>query len=452
MPAGAAGCCGGYGGGDGGMRGGYAKMPELELKTSEKLYKEALSLLPGGVSSPVRAVKPFPFYAARARGSRIFDVDGNEYIDYCMGYGPLILGHAHPAVEEAVRTQLEKGWLFGTPHELELKLAKKIVRHYKSIEMVRFVNSGTEATMSAIRLARGFTGREKILKVEGGFHGAHDAVLVRAGSAATAVPASKGIPKGVIENTLQVPFNDVEALSEVVERNRDELAAFILEPVLGNVGLILPEEGYLEEVRKITAENDVLLIFDEIITGFRLGMGGAQERFGVRPDITTLGKVVGGGFPLGVVGARREIMEHMAPAGDVYQAGTFNGNPISLCAGLAAVETLEREKIHTKLEKLGDELVRALEDIISDRKLGGVSISGIASMFQIFFGQFDGRPPRNYEEALKCDKEKYLELFWRMLRRGVFLPPSQFETCFISAAHSDEDIETTIEAYDRSLA
>ncbi len=426
------------------------KQSKARLKNSEKLYEEALTLLPGGVSSPVRAVKPFPFYVVRAKGSKIFDVDGNEYIDYCLGYGPLLLGHAHPAIKKAVETQLEKGWLFGTPHELELKLAKKIVRYYKSVEMVRFVNSGTEATMSAIRLARGFTSREKILKIEGGFHGAHDAVLVKAGSAATAIPASKGIPMNLIENTLQVPFNDVEALSEVVEKKKEELAAFILEPVLGNVGLILPEKGYLEEVRKVTAENDVLLIFDEIITGFRLGMGGAQERFGIYPDITTLGKVVGGGFPLGVVGARREIMEFIAPAGEVYQAGTFNGNPVSLCGGLATVEVLERARIHEKLEKMGRELVRALKDIISDKKLE-YGVSGISSMFQIFFGQFDGHPPRNYEEALRCDREKYLGLFWRMLQRGVFLPPSQFETCFLSAAHSDDDIKTTVEAYEEIL-
>ncbi len=274
----------------------------MKLEKSRNLYAEALNLMPGGVSSPVRAFKPHPFYTARAKGSKIYDVDGNEYIDYCMAYGPLILGHANEVVKEAIAKQLEDGWLYGTPIELEIEYAKLIQKHFPSMEMLRFVNTGSEATMAALRVARGFTGRDKIVKVEGSFHGAHDAVLVKAGSGATThgVPNSAGVPADFVKNTLQVPYNDVESLSEILEKN--EVAALILEPVMGNSALILPEKDYLREVRRITQENDVLLIFDEVITGFRVSMGGAQEYYGVKPDLTTLGKIAGGGLPIGIFG------------------------------------------------------------------------------------------------------------------------------------------------------
>ncbi|MHC1585426.1 MAG: glutamate-1-semialdehyde 2,1-aminomutase [Candidatus Syntropharchaeia archaeon] len=418
------------------------------MKKSEKLFKRAKELLPGGVSSPVRAIDPFPFYTESARGSKIRDVDGREYIDYCMAYGPLILGHAHPSVANAVREQLEKGWIYGTPVEKEIELAEKIIRYYPGIEMLRFVNTGTEATMGALRVARGFTGRNKFIKIEGGFHGAHDSVLVKAGSGATTLgtPNSLGVPEDFTKNTLQIPFNDIEALSEVVRKYRGEIGAIILEPVLGNVGPILPEDGYLREVRRITEEEGIVLIFDEVITGFRLGMGGAQERFGIVPDITVLGKIIGGGFPIGIFGGKKEIMELISPSGKVYQAGTFNGNPFSLTAGIAVVKVLERDNVHEKLEKKGEELRKALWDIIKDKDLG-YSVGGIASMFKVFFGNL----PRNYQEALKCDKDGYLSFFKRMLDSGIFLPPSQFETNFISIAHSDEDIERTIEAYSENL-
>ena len=416
--------------------------------SSEEFFNEAKSLLPGGVSSPVRAIKPYPFYTASASGSKIFDVDGNEYIDYCMAYGPLILGHNHPAVKMAIVRQLDKGWIYGTPTEQEIALAKEVVKYYPSIDMVRFVNTGTEATMSAIRAARGFTGKDKIIKVEGGFHGAHDAVLVKAGSGATSLgaPDSLGIPLDFTKHTLQAPFNDIGAMTDAMDAYED-IAAVIIEPVMGNVGPILPEAGYLQEARTLTKENDILLIFDEVITGFRLAMGGAQEWYGITPDMTTLGKILGGGLPIGVVGGKKEIMENISPAGKVYQAGTFNGNPVSLTAGLATIDILRREKIHQKVNAAGDELRARLRDIIDDHGLG-YTVSGIGSIFKIFFGG----EVHNYQDALKCDRKAYLEFFGRMLKSGVFLPPSQFESNFLSSAHSTDDIEKTINAYEANLA
>jgi glutamate-1-semialdehyde 2,1-aminomutase len=415
--------------------------------TSRVLFERARKLLCGGVNSPVRAIKPYPFYVKKAWGSKVVDVDGNEFIDYCMAYGPKLFGHAHPEIGKAVREQLEKGWLYGTPTEAEIKIAEKLTQLYPSIDMVRFVSTGTEATMGAIRIARGYTERNKFIKIEGGFHGAHDAALVKAGSGATThgVPNSLGIPPDVTKNTLQIPYNDTETLISVIESNRGDVAALIMEPVLGNIGPILPEEGYLEEVRKITAENDVLLIFDEVITGFRLAAGGAQEYFGVTPDMTTLGKVLGGGFPIGVIGGRREIMELVAPAGGVYQAGTFNAHPVSLAAADAVLQLIE-PALYKELNRKGDELRKNLEEIIADKHLP-YSVSGIASMFKVFFGA----KPKNYTEALKCDKEAYLDFFHHMLKSGVFLPPSQFETNFLSTAHSEEDLQKTLEAYEANL-
>ncbi len=415
----------------------------MELERSKKLYEEALKLLPGGVSSPVRAVKPFPFYTAYAKESKIYDVDGNCYIDYCLAYGPLILGHANPVVKEAIAEQLEKGWLYGTPIELEVEYAKLITKLYDSIEMLRFVNTGSEATMAAIRLARGFTGRNKILKVEGSFHGAHDAVLVKAGSGATThgIPNSAGVPPNFVKNTLQVPFNDVEALAEIVEKNRDDLACVIMEPVMGNAGLILPEKDYLKEVRKITEENDVLLIFDEVITGFRLALGGAQEYYGVKADLTTLGKIAGGGLPIGIFGGRREIMELIAPSGPVYQAGTFSGNPLSLIAGYTTVKFIMENKVLEKVNRTTEAIAEGIADQIEDSNID-CSIGYIASMFCVYFGE----TPKNYADALKLDKEKFLKFFWELLKEGIFFPPSQYECCFVSYAHSEEDVERTVEA------
>ncbi|MEM4689743.1 MAG: glutamate-1-semialdehyde 2,1-aminomutase [Archaeoglobaceae archaeon] len=419
----------------------------MQLERSKELYNEAIKLMPGGVSSPVRAFKPHPFYVSKAKGSKLIDVDGNEFIDYCLAYGALILGHANAEVKEALKEQLDKGWLYGTPIELEVSYAKLIKKFYPSIEMLRFVNTGSEATMSALRLARGFSGKEKIVKIEGSFHGSHEAVLVKAGSGATTfgVPNSAGVPKDFVKNTLQVPFNDAEKLSEVLEKNKD-VACVIMEPVMGNSALIIPERDYLKEVRKITKENDVLLIFDEIITGFRLAMGGAQECYGIKPDLTTLGKIAGGGFPIGIYGGRREIMEKIAPVGNVYQAGTFSGNPMSLLAGYTTIKILERERVVEKVSEKAKKLCSGIRDLLSDKN-ANVEIAQIASMFCLYFG----KTPRDYSEALKLDKEAYMKFFWKLLENGVFLPPSQFETCFMSLAHSDEDIQRTIEAIGEAL-
>ncbi|WP_457591459.1 glutamate-1-semialdehyde 2,1-aminomutase [Geoglobus sp.] len=417
---------------------------------SRELYEVAKTLMPGGVSSPVRAVKPFPFYTERASGSKIYDVDGNEYIDYCMAYGPLILGHADSRVRKAVRDVLERGWIYGTPIELEIEYARLITDIYPGIEMVRFTNTGSEATMSALRLAKGFTGKSKFIKIEGSFHGAHDSVLVKAGSGATThgTPNSAGVPEDFVKNTLQAPYNDVEALTEVIEKNRDDVAALILEPVMGNASLIVPENGYLKEVRKVTEENDVLLIFDEVITGFRLSLGGAQEYFGIEPDITTLGKIAGGGFPIGIVGGKREIMENFSPSGAVYQAGTFSGNPVSLTAGYTTARILKEEMPYRELREKTERLVKVIEEEIDDRKLDGVSVGSMESMFCIYFGE----RPRDYSSALKLDRDRFLRFYWKLLENGVFFPPSQYESCFMSTAHSVEDVERTAEVIVKCLA
>lgn len=418
----------------------------MQTEKSSRLYKEAIEIMPGGVSSPVRAFKPNPFYVSKAAGSKLFDVDGNEFIDYCLAYGALILGHANPEVKDALKEQLERGWLYGTPIELEVKYAKLIRKFYPSIEMLRFVNTGSEATMSALRLARGFTGKDKIVKIEGSFHGSHDAVLVKAGSGATTfgVPNSAGVPSDFVKNTLQVPFNDTEKLSELLEKNKD-VACVIMEPVMGNSALIIPEGDYLKEVRRITKENDVLLIFDEIITGFRLSLGGAQECYGVKPDITTLGKIAGGGFPIGIYGGRKEIMSRISPSGDVYQAGTFSGNPMSLIAGYTTVKILERDRIVERTAEKTKKLCCGIRDLLNDKE--GIELGQISSMFCIYFG----KTPKNYHEALRLNKEAYMNFFRKLLEHGVFFPPSQFESCFMSYAHTEEDIERTIEAFSSAI-
>ena len=420
----------------------------MRFDSSIELFKSARRLMPGGVSSPVRAISPNPFYTTKAEGPYLWDADGNRIIDYCLAYGPMILGHRHPTIVQAVTDQLQKGWLYGTPSEQEIRLAQRICGLYPSVEMLRFVSTGTEATMAALRVARGATGRDKIIKIEGGFHGAHDSVLIKAGSGATTlgIPDSRGVPADTAKNTLQVPYNDLDALEKVLRNFRGMIACLIMEPVLGNIGPILPEEGYLEAVRDLTEEHDVLLIFDEVITGFRLSLGGAQEFFGVKPDMTTLGKIIGGGFPIGIFGGRRDLMEQVAPSGGIYQAGTFNGSPVSLASGMATLDVLEKEDVLAKLNGIGDEMRRALQEIVDDLKLG-YSVVGIASMFKIFFGPL----PHNYDQALKCDKAGYLAFFRRMLDSGIFLTPSQYETDFISAAHSNEVIETTLEAFHSCL-
>lgn len=416
----------------------------MDREGSRKLYERARKMMPGGVSSPVRAFLPYPSYISEARGSRIMDVDGNEYIDYCMGFGPLILGHADPDVILAVKEQAELGMLYGAPIPMELEMASLIEEVFPSMEMLRMVNTGTEATMHAIRLARGFTGRKRFIKVEGAFHGAHDSVLVKAGSGATthSAPNSLGIPEEVTSNTLLVPFNDIDSVKRVIRENRGEIAALITEPVIGNAGPILPDDGYLASLREITEENDILFILDEVITGFRLAMGGAQERFGVEADMTILGKVAGGGLPIGIFGGREDIMSMVSPSGKVYQAGTFSGNPMTLSAGLATLRKLGKMG-HEGLERKGERMRSSLQSAMEGIGLP-YRVQGIGSMFQIFL---TSEEVRDYRGALGCDTALFHRLFLGMLERGVYLPPSQFETDFISTAHTDKDIDATVERY-----
>ncbi|MCS7098459.1 MAG: glutamate-1-semialdehyde 2,1-aminomutase [Candidatus Methanomethyliaceae archaeon] len=423
-------------------------MVEGNLKSKE-LYERAKRLLPGGVNSPVRAFKPYPFFVNRAKGSRLYSADGKSYIDYCMAYGALLLGHAHEEIIRAVSEQLPKGTLYCTPIELEVELAELIHRIYPSMEMLRLVNTGTEATMHAIRAARGFTERKKIIMFEGCFHGSHDSVLVRAGSGAAVIPSSNGIPNEIVQNTIVLPYNNFNALDEVFSKKGHEIAAVIIEPIVVNSGLILPKKGYLEYLRKITHENGAVLIFDEVVTGFRVTLGGCQKYYEIKPDMTTLGKIIGGGFPLAAYGGKREIMENIAPLGKVYQAGTFSGNPISVVAGYTTVKLLKNsEQIYSELERNCKQIANALIDISRDYKIEA-QVNSIASMFQIFF---TSSPVVDYYSAKSSDIEKFHKYFLELLKNEVFIPPSQFETCFLSTAHSIEDCEITIEALNKALA
>jgi glutamate-1-semialdehyde 2,1-aminomutase len=421
------------------------------LTKSEELFERAKRLIPGGVNSPVRAFQPYPFFTERAKGSHIFDVDGKEYIDYCLAYGPLILGYAHPKIVEAVRAQLENGSLFGTPTEQEVDLAELICKMVLSAEMVRLVSTGGEATMSAIRAARGYTGKKKIIKFEGCYHGAHDYVLVKAGSGATTfgMPTSLGIPEETTRNTIVAPFNDAEKFENAVKENKDDLAAVIVEPVIGNIGLVLPKEGFLETLRELTEDYGIVLIFDEVITGFRLALGGAQEYYGVAPDMTTLGKVLGGGFPIAAFAGKEEIMKMIAPSGKVYQAGTYSGNPISVIAGLATLKFLRDsgKGFYAKMERNCKAIVTPLKKTIRECSLK-VQVNHLASMFQLFF---TGTPVYDYTTVKTADTAKFMRYHAKLLEKGVFVPPSQFETCFLSAAHSAQDLDKTIEAIMESL-
>jgi len=422
------------------------------LPKSEELFEKAKRFIPGGVNSPVRAFYPYPFFADHAKGSHIFDVDGEEYIDYCLAYGPLILGHSHPKIVEEVRAQLENGSLFGTPTAQEVELAELICKVVPSAEMVRLVSTGGEATMSAIRAARGYTERKKIMKFEGCYHGAHDYVLVKAGSGATTfgMPTSLGVPEETIRNTIVVPFNDAEKFEEEVKENKDDLAAVIVEPVIGNIGLVLPKEGFLETLRELTEDYGIVLIFDEIITGFRLALGGAQEYYGITPDMTTLGKILGGGFPMAAFAGKEEIMKTIAPSGKVYQAGTYSGNPISVTAGLATLKFLRDsgEKFYTEMESKCKAITKPLERTLreSDLKL---QINHAASMFQVFFTESS---VYDYKTVKTSDSNKFMRYHAKLLEKSVFIPPSQFETCFISSTHSTEDIEKTVECFSTVLS
>jgi len=419
--------------------------------SSSALFKKASGLIPGGVNSPVRSFKPYPFFTEHAKGSKLHDVDGNKYVDYCMAYGAIIFGHSHPPVLEAVKKQLESGTVYGTPTEAEVDLAQLITDHVPCADMVRLANTGAEATMHAIRLARGFTGKPKLLKFEGCYHGAHDSVLVKAGSGATTfgVPNSLGIPENTAKNTVVLPYNDIEALKQTAEDLENDLAAIIVEPAIGNMGVILPSEAFLTELKKTAEKCRALLIFDEIITGYRLALGGAEEYYGVRPDIVTLGKVLGGGFPISAVVGKKKVMESFSPLGGVYEAGTFSGNPISVSAAIATLSELEkqRSRLYNNLEGSTSELVKNLRELFTDKNLQ-VQINQVASMFTIFF---TNTSVTDSKKALTSDKTKFNSFHQSLLRKGVFFPPSQFETCFVSSAHTEEDLEHTVEAVASAL-
>ncbi|OYD95212.1 glutamate-1-semialdehyde-2,1-aminomutase [Nostoc sp. 'Peltigera membranacea cyanobiont' 210A] len=422
-------------------------MVNTTIKTtkSQEIFAAAQNLMPGGVSSPVRAFKSVggqPIVFDRVKGAYIWDVDGNKYIDYVGTWGPAICGHAHPEVIAALHEALEKGTSFGAPSVLENVLAEMVIDAVPSIEMVRFVNSGTEACMGVLRLMRAFTNREKIIKFEGCYHGHADAFLVKAGSgvATLGLPDSPGVPKLATSTTLTAPFNDLEAVKALFEENHDEIAGVILEPVVGNAGFIAPDAGFLEGLRELTHEYGALLVFDEVMTGFRIAYGGAQEKFGVTPDLTTLGKVIGGGLPVGAYGGRRDIMSMVAPAGPVYQAGTLSGNPLAMTAGIKTLELLQKPGTYESLERITKKLADGLLQIA--KETGHAACGGqISAMFGLFF---TAGPVHNYEDAKKSDTAKFGRFHRGMLERGVYLAPSQFEAGFTSFAHTEEDIEQTL--------
>ncbi len=415
---------------------------------SDSYFQLAQEFIPGGVNSPVRACRSVgcnPIFIEKADGCYLYDVDGNRYIDYISSWGPMILGHVHPEVKAAVAEALESGTSFGIPTWREVALARKIVEFVPSIEQVRLVNSGTEAAMSAIRLARGYTGKKKILKFDGCYHGHADSFLIKAGSgvATLGIPGSPGVPEEVVASTLAVPFNDLEALRSVLDRDGDEMAAVIVEPVAANMGVIPPGDDFLPKLRAWTQDRGILLIFDEVITGFRLARGGAQEYFQIMPDLTCLGKIIGGGLPVGAYGGRREIMEKVAPVGPVYQAGTLSGNPLATAAGLATLEVLDRPGVYEVLEERSEALQSGLVDL-AKRYSVPCCLQRVGSMMTAFFGQRG--PVTDFETALKSDADLYARFFRGMLERGVYFAPSQFEAGFVSLAHDWEVIEETLRA------
>ncbi len=408
---------------------------------SEELFRRAQAAIPGGVNSPVRAFRGVggnPVFIARGEGSHLFDVDGNEYIDYVGSWGPLLLGHRHPAILQALEQALEIGTSFGAPTEREVELAEEIRDAVPSIELVRLVNSGTEATMSAIRLARGFTGRDLTVKFEGCYHGHVDSLLVKAGSgmATLGIADTQGVPAAFCDTTIALPFNSVDALEQAFSAHGARIASAIVEPVVGNMGCVPPAPGFLAALREITARHGALLIFDEVMTGFRLARGGAQELYGIRPDLTTLGKVIGGGLPIGAYGGRADIMSRIAPSGPVYQAGTLSGNPLAVSAGLAMLRHIQAHpEIYAQMESRAARLTSAVPD--------GVTVNRVGSMFTFFF---TGQAVTDYESAKRSDTGRFGRFFRLMLERGIYLAPSQFEAAFLSAAHSDADIGRTMEA------
>ncbi len=417
----------------------------LSRTKSDQLFAEALKFIPGGVNSPVRAFRAVggnPFFVNRARGAKVWDVDGNEYVDYVGTWGPAILGHAHPKIIKAVQSAAEQGTSFGIPNPFEVDMAKLVCSWVPGVQKVRMCNSGTEATMSAIRVARGFTGRDKIIKFDGCYHGHADSLLVKAGSGALTFghPDSAGVPASFTQHTIVLPYNDVEAVKAAFAANAGQIAGIILEPVPGNAGLYLPKPGYLDFLREITKANGALLIFDEVMTGFRLAKGGAQERFHITPDLSCFGKVIGGGLPVGAFGGRADVMDCLAPLGPVYQAGTLSGNPVAMAAGLAALAELEASDAYAKLEASGAALEKGLREAARAADVP-VQFNRCGSMF---CGYFTSKPVHNLADAMKSDRERFKKYFHGLLAEGVYLAPSQFEAGFISTAHTAAEIDHTI--------
>jgi glutamate-1-semialdehyde 2,1-aminomutase len=419
----------------------------MKTDKSRQMFARAQQLIPGGVDSPVRACKSVgcdPVFIQRARGSKIYDVDGNEYLDYIGSWGPMILGHNHPAISEAIQKAMADGTSFGAPCPLEIDLAELVIEAVPSIEMVRFVSSGTEATMSAIRLARGYTGRKVVVKFDGGYHGHADSFLVKAGSGVITlgIPGSPGVPEDIVKNTLSIPYNDPARLEETL-RNRDlDIACVIIEPIAGNMGVVLPAPGYLQKLRELTAELGIILIFDEVISGFRAGLGGAQGKFGITPDLTCLGKIIGGGLPVGAYGGKKELMEMISPVGPVYQAGTLSGNPLAMAAGKATLTELMKPGFYEKLDRQAEEFGRNLESLARKYLPGQVCMNQAGSVLTLFF---TGGPVTDFDSAMQSDTKLYGRYYREMRAVGIYLAPAQFEGMFMSAAHSAEDFALTLE-------
>jgi glutamate-1-semialdehyde 2,1-aminomutase len=425
----------------------------MKTDRSRQLFAEARELIPGGVDSPVRAFRAVggqPIFIDRAEGSHVFDVDGNSFVDYVSSWGPLILGHAHPAVVKSIQTAAERGTSYGAPTELESELARLVVEAMPSVEMVRFVSSGTEAVMSALRLARAATGRDKIVKFAGCYHGHSDGLLVQAGSGATTLgtPDSPGVPQAAAQLTLSLPYNDADAVAEAFRQYPGEIAAVIVEPVAGNMGVIPPKPGFLDSLRQITRANGALLVFDEVITGFRVALGGAQQLFGVTPDLTTMGKIIGGGLPVGAYGGPRQLMEMMSPAGSVYQAGTLSGNPLAMTAGIETLKQLRQPGSYERLERLSSMLAEGIGEAAkrSGKKVFQTRVGSMSTAF------FTPDPVHDYQSALRSDTGAYGRFFQGMLERGFYFAPSQFEATFLSLAHSEADVEATVAAVREVLA